>query len=312
MWKHIGSRAYRTSDTAHLNDYTCARYRVLFELWFPGDTEVTLTSMLYQRCGFVTYTPRPEAADIDAKYRFLGAIDAPGDSPNPEGPIERRRARQLFQRLSRRAPISGSTHVLDFGGGDGRLIHELAARGADCHLVDYNEKAVPWVRHLGATERDLAPSEHFDLIVCSYVIEHVADPVGVLRALSGHLAAEGTIYVEVPMEIWGRARLPEEPVTHVSFFTPLSLARCLHEAGIGIDSCRLTGYLHPSGRTLLAVAAFGRAGRISPAPTSTTAAAEVQGFLRPGWRERLRRYAATPMVVSQALGYKARRALCGS
>ncbi|VFN06588.1 MAG: hypothetical protein BECKG1743D_GA0114223_108871, partial [Candidatus Kentron sp. G] len=105
-WQVIGERTYRTSDTDCLDEYARARYRVLFEKWFPGYGKVTLTSRLCRDCGFITYTPRPEAADIHAKYRFLAEIAPRETPPGPENGIERKRARRLFRRLRGRLRVT--------------------------------------------------------------------------------------------------------------------------------------------------------------------------------------------------------------
>ncbi|VFN07655.1 MAG: Methyltransferase domain-containing protein [Candidatus Kentron sp. G] len=174
--------------------------------------------------------------------------------------------------------------------------------------MDYAQKSIPRVTRIGATERDLSPDERFDLIVCNHVMEHVADPVDILATLSAHLSDDGFIYVEVPMEIWGQAPLQEEPVTHVNFFTPASLARCLYEAGIDAAFCKLGGYLPPSsGQMLLAVMAVGKRGEALPSSSrvsSSKALAQAKGFLSPGYREKLRRYRAMPSTIPAALAYK--------
>jgi hypothetical protein len=74
--------------------YVKKRYRVLFEVWFPSRQAVKITSQLCSACGFVLYTPRPEATDLDAKYRFLGALE-PDVRIAPDAPIEQSKARQL-------------------------------------------------------------------------------------------------------------------------------------------------------------------------------------------------------------------------
>nr|VFJ53903.1 MAG: hypothetical protein BECKFM1743C_GA0114222_101312 [Candidatus Kentron sp. FM]VFJ56153.1 MAG: hypothetical protein BECKFM1743A_GA0114220_101632 [Candidatus Kentron sp. FM]VFK12948.1 MAG: hypothetical protein BECKFM1743B_GA0114221_102626 [Candidatus Kentron sp. FM] len=67
-WQGIGERIYRVRDADCLDEYARTRYRVLFEKWFPGYDTVTLTSRLCRDCGFITYTPRPEAISLP-KFR---------------------------------------------------------------------------------------------------------------------------------------------------------------------------------------------------------------------------------------------------
>jgi hypothetical protein len=140
------------------------------------------------------------------------------------------------------------------------------------------------------------------------VLEHVADPLKIVQTLSGHLAEDGMLYIEVPMEIWRRAPLQEEPVTHVNFFTPGSLRYKLWRAGLAVPVVRLGSYLHPSGRSLLAVRAIAQHGQSSANPTPP-GDMEARRFLNPGPRERLWRYGLTPRNLLDAFGYKANRLL---
>jgi hypothetical protein len=56
-----------------------------FEVWFPGETEISVTTVLCDECGFVTYLPRSDEAAIDAKYRLLTSLDL-NRGPAPQMP----------------------------------------------------------------------------------------------------------------------------------------------------------------------------------------------------------------------------------
>lgn len=133
------------------------------------------------------------------------------------------------------------------GGGDGRLMQQFLAADCSCDLVDYAAQTVSGVQKRGGTMADLPASERFNWITCSHMLEHVADPLQIVQTLSCHLAEDSVLYIEVPMEIWGRAPLQEEPVTHVNFFTPASLRHLQQRAGLAVPVVRLGSYLHPSG-----------------------------------------------------------------
>nr|VFJ68508.1 MAG: Methyltransferase domain-containing protein [Candidatus Kentron sp. FM]VFJ71901.1 MAG: Methyltransferase domain-containing protein [Candidatus Kentron sp. FM]VFK10579.1 MAG: Methyltransferase domain-containing protein [Candidatus Kentron sp. FM] len=126
----------------------------------------------------------------------------------------------------------------------------------------------------GATERDLSPGERFDFIVCSHVIEHVADPVGVLATLSGHLSDGGLMYVEVPPSS-GQMLLAVMAVGKRGATSPLPSSSQVSSSQV----------------------------------SSSKALAQAKGFLSPGYREKLRRYRAMPSTIPAALAYKARRLL---
>jgi hypothetical protein len=90
VWRTLGARRYAQSDVERLSDYEKARYRVLFEVWFPGKEAVTLTSKSCEDCGFVTYTPRPTTEDVDRKYHFLADLGLSGPTADPDSESERR------------------------------------------------------------------------------------------------------------------------------------------------------------------------------------------------------------------------------
>ena len=95
----IGRRIYSANDSANANAYVQKRLRVLFEIWCPGATEVTLRSVLCQSCGFVTYAPRPGEEDLDRKYRFLTSLGLDANSLDADSATERGRARRLWKKL---------------------------------------------------------------------------------------------------------------------------------------------------------------------------------------------------------------------
>lgn len=102
-----------------------------------------------------------------------------------------------------------------------------------------------------------------------------------VERLSHYLANKDLMYVEVPMEIWGRTPLQEEPVTHVNFFSPTLLRYMLPRRGLCVEHVRLAAYLHPSGRQLLAARAVAR---LTQCPLGVTAlgCAETERFLNLG------------------------------
>jgi SAM-dependent methyltransferase len=77
---------------------------------------------------------------------------------------------------------------------------------------------------------DIQPG--FDLIVVSHVLEHIADPVGELRAMKAVLAPQGSIFLEVPNRD-GHGRLPfDDNRSHLHFFCASSLTTMLARQGL--------------------------------------------------------------------------------
>jgi hypothetical protein len=175
--------------------------------------------------------------------------------------------------------------------------------------VGYAAQTVSEVQKRWGTLADQPASERYDWITCSHVLKHVADPLQIVQTLSSRSAADGVIYIEdfeVPTEMWGRAPLHEELVTHDNFLSPASLRHLLQRAGLAVPVVRLGSYLHPCGRSLFAVRASARRGHLSPdlTPPGDT---ETRQFLNPGLRERMSRYALTPRNLLDALGYNSKK-----
>lgn len=252
-WKTIGSRTYRTVETSRLSPYTRKRLEVLFKVWFPDASAVTLSSVLCEKCGFICYTPRPDEHDLNRKYAFLAGDNATQHEISETLLSDDERSKDLFERVGH--ALAPDALILDFGGGNGRLMKAFLALGHRCHLIDYSGTKLPHIRHLGSQLSDIPTAMKFDLIVCSHVLEHLAAPSGVVDALRSHLAPGGIFYVEVPLEIWKRAPLPSEPVTHVNYFTVDSLRILLERAGYRVITCEEGLYTTESGAPGLAIRA---------------------------------------------------------
>jgi len=270
-WEDLGTYRYGASEhleSGVLDDYRRLRRRVLFEVWFPGEDEVVLRARLCLTCGFVAYAPRPDERDVDAKYRFLQKTekDIGASASSPRG---RRRDRLRAQRLHRsvdHALARPPRRVLDFGGGDGKLLTPFVELGANCLLVDYNVRPLPGVTKVGNTLDDLPPAARFETIVCSHVLEHLADPGNTVARLRDHLEGDGVLYAEVPAEVWKGIPIWAEPVTHVNFFTLSSFHRLFASHGLRVlEARREMGYYGENRLEVLVVlAARGSAGEEPP------------------------------------------------
>jgi SAM-dependent methyltransferase len=220
-----------------LTAYQLLRRGVLFDVWLPTRDTVTLTSSYCTACGFMAYSPRPSEEDVAAKYAYLKQVEP--DIGGQEGYDPRAlradslRADRIFDRCMARlgpgtkAEVRGSTgriRVLDYGGGNGKLLKPYVAAGHSCYLVDYNDNPAPGVTKICDDMRGFPGEDTFDLIICSHVLEHVSDLSGLVLFLRRHLEPESLLYAEVPQEIWAGLRLEADPVTHINFFTQNSLA----------------------------------------------------------------------------------------
>jgi SAM-dependent methyltransferase len=96
--------------------------------------------------------------------------------------------------------------VLDVGGSSGYLGRELARRGAEVVVIDYDADAVAAARrdgvdaHVVDITRQDPPGKpgDYDCVLCGDVLEHLADPAAALRRLRPFVAPSGRLVASVP------------------------------------------------------------------------------------------------------------------
>ena len=204
------------------NSYQKLRWEVLFNVWFPTQKEIDLISKYCRNCGLATFFPRPTDEDIANKYAYLKEKESSGEAGNvlyvKETKLDTVRAKRIYNLT---LPFLGDekSTILDYGGGDGKLLKPFLEKGQDCYLVDYNDQIIPGVTKIGDDLSNYSSTQLFDLIICSHVIEHVSNIGKLIQFLKAQLQPEGIIYAEVPHEIWAGIFIETDPVTHLNFFT---------------------------------------------------------------------------------------------
>lgn len=156
----------------------------------------------------------------------------------------------VLRGLERRVPASART-LLDLGAHVGRLMHLASRRGWAAEGVELNPATAAFAaRATGlpvhrVDARELAAAgRSFGAVTLVDVLEHIPDPVPMLRAARAALGPGGWIAVKVPH---GRAQLRKEAVrarlrpgyratvadnlVHVNHFGPRSLRLALERAG---------------------------------------------------------------------------------
>jgi SAM-dependent methyltransferase len=202
------------------NERLNARRHVLFEFWFRGETTLQLHSICCKSCGFMCYSPRPTDSDLESKYRYLSSrktAATANSAPTRVVALTDKRAKRVFNIITRHK--RGRLSVLDYGGSDGRLLKYFVQAQHDCFLVDFDERPINGVIRIGAVAEDIPSNARFDAIICSHVLEHVSEPVGLLKKLHTLLNPGGILYAEVPLEIYREIPIRHDPVTHINFFT---------------------------------------------------------------------------------------------
>lgn len=130
----------------------------------------------------------------------------------------------------------GVKRVLDFGCGFGEFLEMCRLFGLDAHGVDRSN-----ARRSGAgveihAELDDVPGS-FDAITMFEVLEHLDDPLAMLKALRQRLNPGGVMIVEVPDTSGVDGIVDREsyskihPLDHINAFTSASLVEIMRRAG---------------------------------------------------------------------------------
>jgi SAM-dependent methyltransferase len=174
-----------------------------------------------------------------------------------------------IEELARRAALD-SERVVEIGCGDGALLSELSQRrfGGSLAGFDISEAAlelararsIPRVERLERFDGRRLPAGEFDLAVLSHVLEHVPEPVPLLREAARVARA---VVVEVPLErnlSGGRSakRSQSEEIGHLAALDRDAVRALVGSAGLGVVA-ELLDPLPTSVHTFFADSAVDRA-----------------------------------------------------
>jgi SAM-dependent methyltransferase len=197
-------------------------------------------------CDFMLLNPQPSDAELTAIYTdtyFIG--DGSERSKERVSEMKRSTARRYLDDVRRYRGREGG-RLLEIGCGSGDLLLEACARGYRATGVEIAPAAaetararVPAATVLCALPDDIdLPAGSFDVCVLCDVIEHVRDPLRVLRHLRALLKSDGVLYIATPaLDSWSarllRNRWMEFKVEHLSLFRTTTMQNILYRAGFG-------------------------------------------------------------------------------
>ncbi|MEZ5756514.1 MAG: methyltransferase domain-containing protein [Paracoccaceae bacterium] len=153
----------------------------------------------------------------------------------PDGPIFRtERQTALLLELN----LKSGARVLDFGAAKAVTLRRFFAARPDIQPFvfdvseDYRSFWSDWIP-LASQATYQMPEEWsgtFDLITAHFVLEHVPNPVDVLKNIAGFLSPEGLLFITVPDPIGNPGDLLV--VDHLNHFVPSSIQTAMHLAGL--------------------------------------------------------------------------------
>lgn len=140
--------------------------------------------------------------------------------------------------------------LLEVGCGSGTALKSMQELGWQVEGVDFDPAAVEQARrkgltvHLGKLKELKLPDESFDAITACHVVEHITDPIGMLRECRRLLKPSGVLVLITPNagswghQLFGRDWRGLEPPRHLRLFTPSSLTTMVQRGGFGVRECR--------------------------------------------------------------------------
>jgi SAM-dependent methyltransferase len=234
------------------------------------------------QCGLAWLHPRPLSEDIGKLYvKYYTHLGDDDVTPNPSTRISIREkliahslgykddsyygANRIIVKTLSSIPIvndlvrgkamwlreSWRGRLLDIGCGDGGFLSKMKHLGWDVVGVEPDPSAARVARErygltvLNCRSEDVEFDENsFDVITLNHVIEHLVDPLKVLRRCRRFLRRGGRFVLTTPnveslgQYIFKRNWFPWDPPRHIFLFSPASLKRFAEEVDVYIDELR--------------------------------------------------------------------------
>lgn len=159
-----------------------------------------------------------------------------------------------YAQLHPGGPPARPLRFLDVGSGRGGAVEAARQRGWTALGLEPSPAAARLAARRGlpilqASLDDAGlPDETFDIVHLREVLEHVRDPLALLRAARRALRPDGLVYIQVPNDLEGFRRwlFPRIwwliPPHHLWYFTFDSLARLLRQVGLAVGVSGTLGF----------------------------------------------------------------------
>lgn len=144
-------------------------------------------------------------------------------------------------------PYAKEGEVLDIGCGSGQFLQWLAAHGFHAHGVEISQLAAQRARQIGLDVYcgELVdaqyPDDFFDVVIANHVLEHVYDPVGLIREVARILKPNGLFIIGVPniesyeYRVFGMDWGPLEVPQHTYHFSYNTLNAMLQRNNFSVE-----------------------------------------------------------------------------
>lgn len=157
--------------------------------------------------------------------------------------VKRQAAQMKYMGLEKCRPAS----LLELGAGGGRFLFRMKKRGWDVTGIDFDPKVAErifkkyQISVYTGDVTNLAIEKRFDVITLNQTIEHLTDPLAVLRKCSELLKPGGRIVITTPnAESFGARTFKEywrgwEPPRHLYLYTTKTLEKIMKQADFEVN-----------------------------------------------------------------------------
>lgn len=191
-----------------------------------------------EECGLVFANPGHDASELESFYDRDGVWASSRLNVEPPGDPSLSSINKLFGAmpgdLNVLSPPKDSA-VLDIGCGSGDVLNGLQRLGWQTYGIEPAIK-IAFRRHVELTQ--IPDREQFRLIVLRHVLEHLRDPLDMLRRVERALLPGGCVFISVPnldaLPSHGDFRYCISDRPHISAFTRTCLVTLLTRAGLDI------------------------------------------------------------------------------
>jgi len=219
---------------------------------YDNTTDDLFSVVECKSCGLIYLNPRPDISELAVIYPsnyYSYNQKKLRDEANPNSILHKLRYKGFQAKINKSLSLCNVEKkpcaILDVGCGDGHTL-DLYAREAQVNTygVDFNLSALKLAQENGHTvyagsfeEADL-PTNFFDLVTATHVIEHVADPRHFLMKTYSLLRPDGILWLETPnigsidarwfrQKHWGAYHFPR----HWFFFSRNTLVKLAASVG---------------------------------------------------------------------------------
>lgn len=208
-------------------------------------------------CDLCYTNPRPNAMNIG---RFYKADYAPYQLPSAQ-PKPPRQRNKILQKIFGKKPANwergeiepiGKCRLLDFGCGAGHFLHCMHNLGWQVTGLDFSEQVVEQIRSklklsamVGTLPHPQLIPESYDLVTLWHSLEHVHQPLNVLKEVYKLIPPGGKVLVAVPnidsapFRWFGADWYGLDVPRHLTHFTPVTLRKMLECAGFQFEAMQM-------------------------------------------------------------------------